>query len=167
MARKLIVTKEKIYLRRADHWQEHYKRREMARAIMQSGFSPRVMLSRLYMDLPAPALDVDGDFLQMAFDDRRKMGMVALTYGRLPSDLLCRWYWSPEAWQEFVRAFQALPDIFEDYYYTFDKATDRVWLAAVSTARRGRRAVDKPVDNKGTSRRAKVQVTEFSPVFSE
>lgn len=167
MGRKLIVKKEAVYIRRAENWQEHYKRRELARAMVAGGYNAAVMCKILYMDLPVQTLDVDGSILEMAIDDRLKLAQIARRYDRVPGVLLCRWYWSAEAWQEFVRAFQALPDVLEDYYYTFDKRTDRAWLVPVSMARRGRRAVGKPVDNKSTSERVKVQVPEFSAAGRE
>lgn len=165
MPRKLIVRKDEIYLRRASAWESHYSNRGAARAMLENGFNARVLIDALKHDLPAPLLDVDGRQLCLTLAQRVKRAELARRFRLAGDDLLCVWYWSADGWMDFVRAFQALPDVQEDFYYTYELSTDRSWLVPVSTARRGRRAVVKPVDNKSTTLQTKVQPRQISRTF--
>ncbi len=167
MARKVIVKMVDMESRRARAWAAHYDRRARARAMLESGFQARGLVAALSVALPAPALDADGASLQVDIDQRAQLRRVGAMWGNVPADLLNWWYWSESGWMAFVRAIQALPEVTEDYYWTGDKRRDVFFLAPVSTARRGRRAVHKPVDSKCASAAVKVQVPQFSTVEAE
>jgi hypothetical protein len=165
MPRKVVVRKDEIYMRRASAWEAHYSLRGAAVGMISVGFNVGVLIPALKRELPAPCLDVDGYSFCLKLDDRVKRAGLMRRFSLANEDQICLWYWSHDGWMEFVRAFQGLPEPMEDYYYTYELATDRNWLVPVSTARRGRRAVGKPVDNKGATRPVKVQVGQFERVL--
>ena len=134
MSRRHIVTPKQIQEQRANAWQMHYQLRERAKIMIESGWDGVQISYLLSLDLPAPELDVDGYPLRVPISIRREKFDRLLSSLRVATtDLLCIWYWTSGSWQDFVRLYQSLPDIYEDYYYLVDIEADRLRLAPVSS----------------------------------
>lgn len=149
MAKKYILRAKEIYARRGAAWEYHYRNRETARVLCSIGWKDGEQITQtLNHHLPIPELQIDGTLLNIPLVVRREHEDRLLDLLRLSiyqRDLLCVWYWTESGWLEFVRQYQALPDVYEDYCYEYDPLpNDRFLLVPVS------KPVDKslkPVDN--------------------
>lgn len=152
MPRRRVMTVKKIYEERAAQWAFHYKNRAFASSLCELGWSGASLSAALRQDYPVPSLQIDGSMLDVPLRIRCECETGLLSRFRLVDRvLLCLWYWTLDDWQEFVRQYQALPDVCEDYYYRYDREGDRALLVPMSSKpKQG----SLPVDNlakKGTS----------------
>lgn len=130
MPRRIVVTALEIQKRRAQAWEDHYRNRMLARALITAGTSAEIAIRNLELFYPAPEIGVDGYALDIPLVVRREHNHRM----RLPADLLCVWYWSESYWMEFVRKYQSLPDVYEDYYWKYEpEPLDRGVLVPVSS----------------------------------
>ena len=137
MPRSIIITKAEINKRRGSNWAWHYQNREVAKMYAQQDQQrvSMVVASRV----PAPVLLVDASVLDGIETLRaQNLALQYMTLSRMERTMMCVWYWSGEAWQEFVRAFQALPDVFEDHYYFYDETLDAMRIMPLSTMGKNR-----------------------------
>ena len=151
MAKKYILTIKQIYKNRAAQWEFHYKQRETVKQISSSLDTHRV-ITVIQNHIPAPELLIDATLLHGMPHRKGRLETIDTLHWKLTfanMDLLCIWYWTADYWQDFIRAFQALPDpIFEDYFYAYDAELDALRFLPVSY-----RTVDKSVDKFGGSKR--------------
>jgi hypothetical protein len=146
MAKKYILKIKDIHKKRAMQWAYHYDKREIVKQISPSLDVHRI-ITIIQNYIPAPELLVDGSLLNgrpHLAGIRQAETVLSWTYPQ--SELLCIWYWAADYWQNFVKAFQALPDpIYEDYWYAYDANIDALRFLPIS-----QKAVDNssiPVDN--------------------
>lgn len=157
MPRRLIYKVSDIYRLRGDSWEWNYGLRAWANT---SGLvSARVLSALAEAKMPEPEMQIDGSLY-------RPMDVIvaqhrALDNLSLPSDSvellcsMCAWYWSDSGWNSFVRQYEGLPDVTEDYYLVHDARRDGARLFPLSYSH-------KPVDNYGNkSSTSQVQ----APVF--
>ena len=174
MPRRLTLSARKIIERRASAWETHYKRRALVIELCKAGWDGEQVARSLEMSYPAPVLGIDGNFEEIPIALRRTEEDRLLRLFRLDRkyrDYLCSWYWTGDGWQEFVRQYQALPDVYEDWYWKYEPEPDRLVLAPMSSKpKQGRGRIQKvqvpyyPVDNLGTTAVEKVQVGCFGTV---
>lgn len=175
MSRRIIMPVYEIYRRRGYSWAQHYQNRATVRALCSSGWDGVQVTRALSQDYPTPELQIDGSLLDVPLNVRREHTDRLCQRFRIPiiqRDLLCVWYWTESGWQDFVRQYQSMPDIYEDYYFKYDpEPNDRFLLVSMSSKpKQGSAkkvqpscvAVDKPVDNRGANGDEKVQVAAFS-----
>lgn len=185
MPRRLIVRKDDIYKRRAEAWEFHYKNREMAKQI-SGGLDVQKILITISREVPPPELDITARLITThEIDQGINKALDGLRWTWKQRDLICLWYWSELHWMEFVRAFQKLPDVFEDYYWLYSKKTDDVKLVPMSSKpKQGSRkeavvemaisgtsakfarefenaTVENPVESSGTTTPKKVHLPRF------
>lgn len=185
MGRRLIVRKDDIYKRRAEAWEFHYQNRETAKQLSSCLDVTKILIT-ISREVPSPELDITGRLITShEIDQGINKALDCLRWTWKQRDLICLWYWSELHWMEFVRAFQKLPDVFEDYYWLYSKKTDDVKLVPMSskpkqgsrkmlvvetvisgtsakTARGFQNAtVENPVESSGTTTPKKVQVPRF------
>jgi len=156
MPRKRVLRKDDVYRCRAGSWEFHYKNRKLARDLTVV-LNVEKILTVIDKHVPESEVQIDGDLLFSAVLSReRGKALEELGLGWKYKDLMCRWYWTEEDWMDYVRQFQSLPDVMEDYYYKVDFEFDGLRLVPVTSCRRGRpvdkclKPVDKhrlPVDN--------------------
>jgi hypothetical protein len=163
MARRHVFTIKKIYEQRGRSWKYHYDNRDLARQLCKAGWDGALIEQTLRQELPEPKLQIDATLLDTPLDIRRKhYSHLESRFQLRNNDLLCRWYWTEQSWQEFVQAFQALPEIFEDYYLKYDpEPNDRGVLVPMSSKPKQVHPSCRPVDNSGTSSPQKVHLPHF------
>lgn len=155
MARRYVYKKSEMERLRGKHWAEHYELRNRAVEISKTISANRV-LSVIRQFVPPPDMNADANYvrgLDTITGQHRACDEIGLDY--IDGSLMCIWYWSDSAWMEFVRQYQSLPDIVEDYYLLYDAVRDAGLLVPISSKPKQR-----PVDNSGTSR---VQVGQMYP----
>ena len=164
MPRRVIVKKDEMYRKRASAWEFHYNNRNIARGMCSYG-KDGARISLIVKDYCIRELRMDGWFLDVPFESRRVMEWQVLNQcglSHMQTDLLCHYYWTEAGWMEFVRLWQAMPEVEEDYYHRYDPLpNDRLLLVPMSSKpKRGTAPslVDKPVDKSGTSKALQVQV---------
>ena len=120
MARKYIYKRAEMERRRAFFWTHHYELRAMVKG--NSFDNDRIL--RVIMDcVPAPCMDGDGALIEGSLTISGKHAALdrlhlLLTLDNL--DLMCAWFWSESNWMEYVRLYQALPEVTGDYYLAYD-----------------------------------------------
>lgn len=153
MPRRYIFTIEEIYKRRGTAWKFHYENRALAREMTKASWDNIKILQALAMNLPEPELQIDGWMLEYPLNIRHEHFNNMQNHFRLPNEnLLCIWYWTESNWQEFKEKYQALPEVYEDYYLKYDpEPNDRGLLVPMSSKpKQGSKKVllsTKPVDN--------------------
>jgi len=161
MPRRIVISKEKVYQRRADSWAFHYANRGLVKQISSAVDAHRI-ISIISRYVPAPVLRVDGNLLE-GRETFRGVSEAAsvLNWSEAQRKIICVWYWSEVYWMEYVHAFQNLPDVEEDYYILHDKIIDAIQLAPMSSKpKQGSAKAERiPVDKWGTTRAQKVQLT--------
>lgn len=171
MPRRLVLPLKKIYENRGTEWQFHYENRLFVSSLCVSGWNGVEVALALHHSYPKPELMIDGSLLDVPLSVRREHEANFLSRFRLPRrNLLCSWYWTESGWSEFYSMYQALPDVYEDYYYKYEpEPNDRFRLVPMSCKpKQGEKVqssqiyvdnpVDNPMDKSGTGRRQKVQV---------
>ena len=138
MPRKYVLSVKDINRRRGESWEQHYRNRELAKM-----YAPQdaARVSQIIMrEVPPPEMRIDGSLLDGMANLRGMSAALAKTFqSGMPREMMCVWYWSESAWMEYVRQFQNLPDVIEDYVFMYDAALDAARLVPASTvARRGR-----------------------------
>jgi hypothetical protein len=186
MPRRIILPVRMIYEKRGLAWAFHYKNRETVRALCAAGWDGTQVAVELSQLFPQPQLQIDGSLLDIPLNIRREFADTTLSRFRLSifqRDLLCLWYWTESGWQEFVRQYQSLPDVYENYYYKYDpEPNDRLLLVPISSKPKQGTAkkvqvpyspvdssvdssvdnpVGNPVDKSGTSSHQKVHLMHF------
>lgn len=154
MAKKYIFRISEIKRRRSFSWDEHYKLREIARS--NSAFDAFRVVDIIARYLPPPDMDSDGSLVQGLLTVRgrwRATEILRLTPTIENLHLMCVWYWSESSWMDFVKLFNALPDVTEDHYLYYDKIRDAGLLFPLSY---------KPVDK---FRGSRGEVGEFPRVL--
>jgi len=137
MSRRIVLTAKQIYERRGLAWQRHYDNRAIAAQLCKTGWDGVQITRTLSIDYPEPTLEIDGWLLDVPLYLRqehadRLISLFKLSY--LHRDLLCSWYWTEPGWLGFVRQYQALPDVYEAYYYAYDpEPNDRLLLVPMSS----------------------------------
>jgi hypothetical protein len=176
MPRRMIVKREDIYKMRAESWSTHYQHRKLVKE-MSNHRDVTDRIVRELNNLPSPQMGIDGGLLDYPIEIRREYLHGKILPEAL-SKLVCIWYWSEDDWMDFVRLFQSLPDVYEDYYWRYQPELDRVVLFPVSTnAPRGRsygvlisgspkvhlssKPVDKYVDNSPIYSSPKVHLRSY------
>lgn len=147
MPRRVIVSVQDIYRARACSWERHYERRMLARELISQGWNPAPIVQALRAEMNEPHLDLEGRICEVPIGERKASPMQMIYRlgwnGRRRAfesesgnsslwDLTCVWYWSDSAWDDFVREFQALPEVGEDHYVVYNKETDCVHLVPMS-----------------------------------
>jgi hypothetical protein len=166
MPRRLIVKKDEIYKRRGESWSFHYQMRETVKQI-SGGLDVQRILLTIGSCVPAPELDITAALIVTPkIDQGINNALEHLRWTWKQKDMMCVWYWNKNNWMDFVRAFQSLPEVEEDYYYLYSKKTDEGKLVPMSSKPKlgSKRAVENPVDKKGTTMPEKVQLPEFERV---
>lgn len=136
MPRSATLTVKDINRRRGSNWEWHYKNRQRAK-LYSSDDAQRV--SRIISGrVPAPVLLIDASLLDGIEHVRTMSNALECVSSSLPRCMMCIWYWSEEGWMEFVREFQALPDVTESYYMFYDEALDAMQLYPLSTIGKNR-----------------------------
>jgi hypothetical protein len=133
MPRREVLTVKEIYKRRATAWEMHYRNRTTARQIaIQMNDATRVIRA-IQKHVPAPEIEFDG-YLYRPLDVIKGEAAAAEEIGITPLQkcLMCTWYWSDSGWEGFVKVFQSLPDVEEDYYWTYDAERDGAMLVPMS-----------------------------------
>lgn len=159
-------------MRRACAWERHYRRREIASHLCTLGWSgTRVIQALTAAGYPEPELDVDGDLLSVPLYLRQGKQDELLSLLKIQDHaLLCVWYWTEMRWMQFVRQFQSLPDVYEDYYYRYEPLpVDRIVLVPMSSKPKQGcgKPVDKPVKRLLIKSRKKVHLPDFSLTVDE
>ncbi len=160
MSRRSIVTKDEIYLRRANNWSWHYDNRAVMREIVSSIGESRVCATVAHY-VPEPIMLIDGDILGTIERLRGECeALRSLRLGWKLQRLMCAWYTTEAGWLEFVRQFQSLEEVYEDYYLFYDAELDAVHLLPLSSKPKQGCGipVDIRVEKPGTSQ---VQVGRF------
>lgn len=156
MSRRLIVTKAEIHRRRGDAWARYYACRGLAVGMMRAGWNGENIARTLerYPDYACPEVGIDGWLLDTPMQARREHEADLLKHFRLTDRvMLCPYFWTEKGWMEYVRMYQALPDVFEDYYFKYEPMPiDRLRLVPMSS---------KPKQGTGISASKKVQVPYF------
>lgn len=135
MPRREIVTVKEMQERRANAWERSYRHRGMAQAtIMNSVSITTRILSAIQRHVPPPEMLIDG-YLYRSLDVIKGEAMAAAEIGISPvnKEVMCLWYWTDAGWDQFVQAYQALPEIYEPYYWTYDAERDGAILTPVSS----------------------------------
>lgn len=155
MSRRLIVKKDDIYRKRGEAWSSHYQNRNIVKEMCAYGLDG-ARISMVLQRFCVRELDIDGSFLSIPLDLRQgKEDSVLSECGLTPfqRDFLCDWYWTENGWLEFVRLYQALPEVEEDFYYLYEsEPVDRFRLVPMSSKpKRGDvpNVVDKLVEKVG------------------
>lgn len=160
MGRRIVVSKNEIYKRRARSWEYHYSNRGLVKQIALS-LDAQKIINTIVRCVPEPKLRVDGCLIE-GIDtlSGTHEAVASLRWTTAQSKILCVWYWSEVYWMQFVHEFQNLPDVTEDYYMVYDEKEDAIQLAPMSSKpKQGSiKAVGFPVDKWGTTRAQKVQV---------
>lgn len=132
MPRREIVSIREMQERRANAWERSYRLRKTAQSIIVHG-QPLRILAAIAKHLPPPEMQVDG-YLYRPLDVIRGEAEAALEVGIhvMHKELLCAWYWTDAGWDAFVREYQSLPEITENYYWTYDAERDGAILVPVS-----------------------------------
>lgn len=176
MGRRVIVSRDQMYKNRASAWEFHYNNRNIARSLCSIGFDGG-RISYILKDFCVRDLSMDGNFLDIPMQTRRQFEDSALRscgLARTQTDLLCDLYWTQQGWLEFVRLWQALPEVEEAYYHVYDPLpNDRLLLVPVSSKpKQGSvpvdkclKTVDNPVDKSGTSKGLKVQLGQKEDIL--
>lgn len=135
MPRRMIVTKKQIYARRGEAWSSHYRNRETAKTMISAGWNGTQIVSSLNASWSTPEMEIDGRTLDIPLNIRQEWGSRLQNIHQINDrDLLCIWYWTADNWQDFVRQFQSLPDVYEDYYYLYEpEPIDRMRLIPMSS----------------------------------
>lgn len=143
MPRRIKIGKAEIYQRRLVNWEYHYNNHRIAQAVAESQ-NISAVISRF---VPVPEMSIDGGLLkggETVAGIHRVLD--ELHWSHQQHDLVCAWYWSESGWDCFVRGFQSLPDVEEDYYLFYDAEKDMArFMPMSSKAKRG--DVPKLVDN--------------------
>lgn len=184
MPRRRVFSIKMIYELRASSWERHYQLRAQARVI---GASDRVQ-STLRLYVPDVELGIDGDVIHTReLLCAQNRAAESLRFSN--TDLMLGWYWNEANWACFVRAFQALPDVLEDYYLRYDRAGDVGILVPMSSkpkqgsgsggaagsrlvdkwscpVDKSSKSVDKPVSNFGTFTSKKVHLARFPALLN-
>lgn len=157
MPRRYVYKMAEIYKARGVSWARHYERRGFA---VSCGLEPLKVLNALVrVKMPEPIMQIDG-FLYRPHDvicaEHAALGELGLPWKY--QDLMCVWYWTENNWMGFVRLYENLPDLEEDFYMVYDAERDgALYVPMSSKPKRG--DVPKPVDKSvGKSRTSKVQV---------
>lgn len=160
MGRRIVISKNEIYKKRAQSWEYHYSNRGLVKQISLS-LDAQKIINTIVRYVPAPQLRVDGCLLE-GMDTLKGIheAAAALRWTTAQSKIICVWYWSEVYWMQFVHEFQNLPEVTEDYYLIYDAKKDAVQLAPMSSKpKQGSiKAVEIPVEKWGTSHAQKVQV---------
>lgn len=156
MARRVVISKKEIYRMRGTNWEWHYQHHVMVRGLGSS--LDREKIARVIArEVPAPIMRIDGSLLE-GMDVARGVAraMVELSFSYAYRDLICSWYWSNESWDSFVRLFQSLPEVEEDYYLLYDADLDAALIVPMSQR--------EPNSNKGTKKVHLGTSTPFVPL---
>lgn len=144
MPRRAIITKAKIFKRRAVAWEWHYRNRQTVRTASANMDTTKVaqILSRT---IPPPVMRIDGTLTEgIATLKGVQRAIEELRLNHTQRDLLCSWYWSQAGWDDFVNQFQSLPEPTEDYYLTYEPESDAILIVPISQR--------EPNANKGTKK---------------
>jgi hypothetical protein len=124
MAKRYILPINEIYKRRGQNWEYHYNKRVM---VAQSAHTldVRHVTEIISLNVPPPELITDASILcGIATLKGVENALTSLHWTYQQHEIICIWYWTEEYWQDFVRAFQSLPDVYEDHYYAYDEELD-------------------------------------------
>jgi hypothetical protein len=121
MNRKKITVKE-MYRRRADAWEYHYRRREIAKTFNPEDRAHILLI--VTQRVPAPVMLADGSVMDGIETLKAQAFVVKYLSLTMDRSFMCPWYWSEENWMDFVRQYQALPDIYEPYYMAYNAEHD-------------------------------------------
>ena len=156
MPRRRVVKRDEIYKRRAAAWERYYSLRAQARQMGEVGWNGEAIARTLdcYKHYNTPELGVDGWLLDIPLETRQaEQGRLLSVFRLHDHELLCAWWWTAVGWMEFVRKFNGLPDVTEDYYYRYQPMPlDRCILVPMSS---------KPKRGVGIRHSKKVQVPYF------
>lgn len=156
MPRRRVVSIDEIYKRRGCAWEHYYKLRALAREMVTVGWNGEGIAHALAARncYGTPEIQIDGWLLDIPLETRLKNERELLSLFRIADrELLCPWLWTEAGWMKFVRAFQSLPDVIEDYYYRYEPMpADRLVLVAMSS---------KPKQRAGASATKKARVPYF------
>src|SRR3990167_3665036 len=119
MARRLIITPEQIYARRAQEWAWHYEKRSFVKCLIENGWGVAVIIEVLERELPKPRLLLDASLAWLPIQERKAFERPYQVLCRLGwpvdyMDLLNIWYWGEAYWMLFVNEFQSLSDVVEN-----------------------------------------------------
>ena len=123
MPRRIFVTANKIWAARAFWWEDHYQKRQQAKACPVEQAERTIVACQ---QMPSPVLDIDGSLDTWNYNSARAHP-VDETIDLMKTSgtewtMLVKWYWSEEEWEKFVKSFNGLPDpealyeiVFDDY----------------------------------------------------
>jgi len=133
MPRREIVTIEDVQRRRATSWEMHYRNRQAVRQLAAQ-VNVTTYINAIKRNVPNPEIEIDG-YLYRPLDVIRGESNAAQELGisQMHKGLMCLWYWTDTGWDEFVRAYQSLPEITEDYYWVYDEQRDGAVLTPMSS----------------------------------
>lgn len=134
MPRREIVTIPEMQMRRASAWERSYRLRTSAQSVLMHSHNIQTrIVDAIARHVPAPEMSIDG-YLYRPLDVIKGEANAAAEIGIAPQDkeIMCRWYWTDQGWDEFVRLYQSLPDITEPYYWTHEAERDGAVLIPVS-----------------------------------
>lgn len=139
MAKRVVVSINEMYRRRAVNWEWHYQSRGIAQTYSQEDREKVIRI--ISHEVPAPVMRLDGAIMDGIANLRgTSKALHYLLLSNMERSMMCVWYWSEAGWMELVREFQALPDIYEDHYYAYDAELDAVrFLPMCVYPRRGRK----------------------------
>lgn len=111
MSHRVFVKAQEIYLQRAHAWEDHYQKREQAKAF-QINTADRAL--RACAAMPEPRLTMYGYLDTWNYNAARAKPIDdqihLLREAGIPAELFVKWYWSEIEWQNFVATFNALPE---------------------------------------------------------
>lgn len=146
MPRKIVLDAEWMRRARYNGWAVNYERRKYA-VVLGDMKCLHVLRVIDRFDFPPPQMELSGwldkeaSGLMMSEQVREACQASGLPLANY--EYLARWYWSRDDWQVYVSAYQQLPD--PEGIYTFS------WEGRFIPKVVPMGAVDKPVDNLGTS----------------
>lgn len=132
MPRRVVIAKKQIYKRRSSSWDYHYSLRQQAALMTANGRGAMKISDMLARSLARPQLRIDGGLVDLSAADRLARRSLVGQLEIFDEDLLCWFWWTEAAWMEYVREFQCLPDPVEDWYLTYNEATDQALLVPMS-----------------------------------
>lgn len=133
MPRRDIVTIEEVQRRRATSWEMHYRNRQTVRQMVMQ-VNAATYINTIKRHVPSPEIEVDG-YLYRPLDVINGEALAAYELGisQMHKCLMCLWYWTDTGWDQFVQAYQSLPEIVEDHYWVYDEERDGAVLVPMSS----------------------------------
>jgi len=126
MPRKIIIKKEDIWRCRAANYERYLSVHKRA---MQINEHTRKLIVEELQNLPRPTLDIHGA-IQRGFAWRVDIHQrIQLEHVEGCDDLYNQiiFFWSEHHWQEYVNAFNALPEPLTDFEMKYSKKQEKVY----------------------------------------